>query len=142
MLDGELRSRKPHTGAKKIKNKNKQTKKKWGRKEHLPHRVNARIKWVQSPETTGTRYCLVPSYVFVLSRSVVSDSSVTPWTVGRQAPLSMEFSRQEDWSGLPFFSPGNLLYMGLLHCRKILYHLSHQGSLLLRDISKYKDRST
>ena len=108
MLDGELRSRKPHTGAKKIKNKNKQTKKKWGRKEHLPHRVNARIKWVQSPETTGTRYCLVSSYVFVLSRSVVSDSSVTPWTVGRQAPLSMEFSRQEDWSGLPFPTPGDL----------------------------------
>ena len=31
--------------------------------------------------------------------------------------------------------------MGLLHCRQILYHLSHQGSLLLRDISKYKDKS-
>ena len=26
---------------------------------------------------------------------------VTPWTVALQAPLSMEFSRQEDWSGLP-----------------------------------------
>ena len=55
MLDGELRSRKRHTGAKKIKNKNKQTHKKWGSKEHLPHRVNARIKWVQSPETTGRK---------------------------------------------------------------------------------------
>ena len=31
---------------------------------------------------------------------------------------------------------------GLLHCRQILYHLSHQGSLLLRNISEYKDRST
>ena len=29
----------------------------------------------------------------------------TPWTVARQAPLSMEFSRQEYWSGLPFPSP-------------------------------------
>ena len=27
---------------------------------------------------------------------------VTSWTVARQAPLSMEFSRQEYWSGLPF----------------------------------------
>ena len=27
---------------------------------------------------------------------------VTPWTVARQAPLSLEFSRQEYWSGLPF----------------------------------------
>ena len=31
---------------------------------------------------------------------------VTPWTVARQAPLSMGFSRQEYWSGLPFPSPG------------------------------------
>ena len=31
--------------------------------------------------------------------------SVTPWTVAYQAPRSMEFSRQEDWSGLPFPSP-------------------------------------
>ena len=31
-----------------------------------------------------------------------------PWTVGRQSPLSMGFSRQEYWSGLPFPSPGNL----------------------------------
>ena len=30
------------------------------------------------------------------------------WTVARQAPLSMEFSRQEYWSGLPFPSPGDL----------------------------------
>ena len=30
---------------------------------------------------------------------------VTPWTVAHQAPLSMEFSRQEYWSGLPFPSP-------------------------------------
>ena len=31
-----------------------------------------------------------------------------PCTVTHQAPLSMEFSRQEYWSGLPFLSPGNL----------------------------------
>ena len=30
---------------------------------------------------------------------------VTPWTVAHQAPLSMEFSKQENWSGLPFPSP-------------------------------------
>ena len=33
---------------------------------------------------------------------------VTPWTIARQAPLSLEFSRQEYWSGLPFPSPGDL----------------------------------
>ena len=31
----------------------------------------------------------------------------TPWTVIHQAPLSMEFSRQEYWSGLPFPTPGD-----------------------------------
>ena len=33
---------------------------------------------------------------------------VTPWTVVRQAPLSIEFSRQEYWSGLPFLTPKGL----------------------------------
>ena len=42
-----------------------------------------------------------------ISRSVVSDSAI-PWTVARQAPPSMEFSRQENWSGLPFLSLGDL----------------------------------
>ena len=32
----------------------------------------------------------------------------TPWTVAHQAPPSMEFSRQEYWSGVPFPSPGDL----------------------------------
>ena len=39
--------------------------------------------------------------------SVMSDSATT-WTVARQVLLSMGFSRQEYWSGLPFPSPGNL----------------------------------
>jgi len=66
--------------------------------------------------------------------SVVSDS-VTPWTIAHQAPLSMRFSQQECWSGLPYPPPGDLLNPGieptslcLLHCRWILYSLSHQGS--------------
>ena len=33
---------------------------------------------------------------------------VTPWTVAHQAHLSMEFFKQEYWSGLPFPPPGNL----------------------------------
>ena len=32
---------------------------------------------------------------------------MTPWTVARQAPLYMEFSRLEYWSGLPFPTPGD-----------------------------------
>ena len=57
--------------------------------------------------------------------SVVSDSVIL-WT------LPMGFSRQEYFTGLPFPSPGIFLTQGsnpgLLHCRQILYHLSHQGS--------------
>ena len=33
---------------------------------------------------------------------------VTPWTIAHQAPLSVGFSRQEYWSGLPVPSPGDL----------------------------------
>ena len=36
-----------------------------------------------------------------------------PWTVAHQARLSMGFSRQEYWSGLPFPSPGDLLDLGI-----------------------------
>ena len=43
------------------------------------------------------------------------------------------FSGQEYWSRLPFSSPGIFLTqglnVGLLRCRRVLYHLSHQGSL-------------
>ena len=42
--------------------------------------------------------------------SVVSDSFATPWTVACQAPLSIGFSSQENWSGLPFPAPGDLPY--------------------------------
>ena len=66
-----------------------------------------------------------------------------PWTVAHQAPLSMGFSRQEYWSGLPFPSPGDLLNPGLgLGLRlgldrtqspalQTVYHLSHQRNPLV-----------
>ena len=41
-----------------------------------------------------------------VSLSVVSDF-VTPWTVAHQTPLSIEFFRQEYWSGLPCPPPGD-----------------------------------
>ena len=74
---------------------------------------------------------------------------VTPRTVARQAPLSIAFSRQESWSGLPFPSPGDLLNPGIdpgfLHCKQIFYCLTHQGILIIINIyslfSKYEDQS-
>ena len=38
---------------------------------------------------------------------------VTLWSIAHQAPLSMGFSRQEYWSGLPFSSPGDLPNPGI-----------------------------
>ena len=43
-----------------------------------------------------------------LSREVMSYSFAVPWTAAHRGPLSMGFSRQEYWSGLPFPSPGDL----------------------------------
>ena len=42
-----------------------------------------------------------------------SPTLVTPWTVAHQTLLSMGFSRQEYWSGLPFSSPGGLPNPGI-----------------------------
>ena len=62
----------------------------------------------------------------MLSSSVMSDSFVTPWTAAQQAPLSMELSRQEYWSGLAFLPPGNLHDQGIEPVspalQAILYH--------------------
>ena len=56
------------------------------------------------------------------SHTVVSDSAI-PWIVACQLPLSVEFSRQEYWSGLSFPSPGDFPVQGsnpgLLHCRQV-----------------------
>ena len=43
----------------------------------------------------------------------------TPWTVAYRIPQSMEFSRQEYWSGLPFPSP-NYLLTGVLFTNEVL----------------------
>jgi len=56
---------------------------------------------------------------------------LTLWTVDRQAPLSIGFSREEYWSGLPFLSPGDHpdqgSNMSFPNFRQVLYRLSHQG---------------
>ena len=80
---------------------------------------------------------LIPHYldywmcvcVCVCARAHLSFSHVQlfaiPWTIAFQASLSMEFSRQEYWSGLPFPNPVYLPYPGIEHMslsRSILYH--------------------
>ena len=59
---------------------------------------------------------------------------------------SMEFSRKEYWSELPFPSPGDLPHPGIepdfLYQRQILFCLSHQGSSTLHGIGKLMTSST
>ena len=66
-----------------------------------------------------------------VSHSVMSDSE-TPWTVTHQAHLSMEFPGKNTGVGshslLQGIFPTRGSNLSLLHCRQILYHLSHQGS--------------
>ena len=55
-------------------------------------------------------------YIFVVPQSLSHvQLFATPWTVAHQAPLSMEFFRQEYWSGLSFPSPGDLRNPGIKH---------------------------
>ena len=53
-------------------------------------------------------WCFYINLLFVVQSLSYVRLFVTPWTAAHQAPLSMGFSRQEFWSGLPFPSPGNL----------------------------------
>ena len=54
---------------------------------------------------------IIKSYIMLVLSCVWL--SVTPWAVAHQAPLSMGFSRQEYWTGLPFPPPGDLPNSGM-----------------------------
>ena len=75
--------------------------------------------------------CVFSLLFLTFSRSVTSQLFVTPWTVSHQASLSMEFSRQEYWSGLPFPSAGDLPDPGIESASPALQvdslQLSHLG---------------
>ena len=75
---------------------------------------------------------LILHHLFVVQSIIRSYSFATPWTVARQAPLSMGFPRQEYWSGLPFPSPGDLPDPGIKLVSSALavefFTVSHQGS--------------
>ena len=65
-----------------------------------------------SLQKNGIRTLLNTMKVKVKSSSPVR-LFVTPWTVAYQAPLPMGFFRQENWSRLPFPSPGDLSNPGI-----------------------------
>ena len=73
------------------------------------HRVGDAIQPshpLSSPSHSWLERLLTP-YTTMLSLFAI------PWTVARQAPLSMGFSRQGYWNGLPFPPPGNLPNPGI-----------------------------
>ena len=99
-------------------------------------KVTNYLKWRVEPLPPSFNFQLANVLCLVtqscLCHGVMGSLSVTPWPVASQAPLSIGFSRQEYWSGLPCPPPRVLPTQGsnpgLLHCRWILYCLSHQGS--------------
>ena len=79
-----------------------------------------------------------------------------PWTVTLQSPLSMEFSRQESWRGLPFPTPGDLPDQGIepmslaspdQHFKKSIYQIKKKKStdpffFFLKERKKMHDKAT
>ena len=62
------------------------------------------------PSVQSHLRCFLFPFHCMHARSVVSDSFAMPWTLALQAPLSLEFSRQEYSSGLPFPSPHSIVW--------------------------------
>ena len=79
---------------------------------HMPLKPNHILALSQSIKRANTRnFCVEIKrrqiHLF-FSHKVVSDSFATPQTIAHLAPLSVGFTRQEYWSGLPLPSPGHL----------------------------------
>ena len=90
----------------------------------LPSRGLHRVRYDWSDLAAAAAFKHFWSLLLLFSRRVLSNSSVIPWTIVHQAPLSKGFSRQEYWNGLSFPPPEDLLQrifptqgsnMGLLH---------------------------
>ena len=85
---------------------------------HMP------MEWIFPSQGSSVLHACMLSHVQLFS---------TTWTVAHQAPLSVEFSRQEYWIGLPFLPPGDLPDPGikpmhLLHWQVDSSLLSHWRS--------------
>ena len=65
-------------------------------------------KAINQPSNSNLLLVLQHLCVRVLSHFSCVRFFVTPWTVAQQAPLSLRFSMQEYWNGLPFPTPGDI----------------------------------
>ena len=68
-------------------------------------------RWLSFHCVTWQRVHWISGLFCVCARSYLT--LCDPWTVVHQVPLSLEFSRQENWGGLPFPSPGDLPNPGI-----------------------------
>ena len=93
------------------------------------HFLDIRGNAVKMAETAGISLTKSPYMCAVLSCFSRVWLFATLWTVAHQAPLSMGFSREEYWSGLPCPPPGDLLDLGI-EPKSLLLHLQ-MGYLLL-----------
>ena len=95
-------------------------------------RVKERHFYAMIPQVFVRKYHLWPILwcACVLSHFNHVRLFETLWTVALQILLSMGFSRQEHWSGLPFPPPGDRTHscLHLLHSQQILHPLNHLGS--------------
>ena len=73
--------------------------------QHKNHATSSPLSHISGTSSILRSVCVC---VCALSRLSRIRLFVTPWTVARQAPLSMGCSRQKYWSGLPFPSAGDL----------------------------------
>ena len=77
------------------------------------HKANSSVFISLLDMGTFCQHSLPLAWKWKLVLSCVSVLFANSWTAAHQAPLSMGFSRQEYWSGLPFPSPGDLPYPGI-----------------------------
>ena len=91
------------------------------------------LSWAARTKCANILYPLPQCESKSVSHSVLSDSA-TPSTLACQVPLSMEFSRQEYWSGVPFPSPMHarmLSHFSRVWLCLILWTAAHQALLSL-----------
>ena len=74
----------------------------------------------EEKERENSGYEKMKELLLLLFSCSVMSESLRPHRLARQAPLSMGFSRQEYWSGLPFPSPGDLPNPGI-KCKTLAY---------------------
>ena len=65
-----------------------------------------KIKYIKTVKYGTRSFCSING-AWMLHLFSRVQRCVTPWIVARQAPLSLGFSRQECWSGLPYSPPGD-----------------------------------